>query len=89
MLTDSSYSSGEYVCEIVNHGRASSWGDDCYSYSMKEIKEEIIRCKDCKYNDNAINACNHPFITPLRSDIPINYIFSTVPDGFCSWGEVD
>ena len=88
-MTDSSYSSGEYVCEIVNHGRASSWGDDCDSWSMKEFKEEIVRCKNCKYNDNAINACNHPLITPLRSDIPINYIFSTVPDGFCSWGEVD
>lgn len=88
-MTDSSRSSGEYVCKVINHGRASSWGDDCYSWSMKEIKEEIVRCKNCKHNDNVINACNHPLITPLRSDVPINCIFSTVPDGFCSWGEVD
>lgn len=49
--------------------------------------EEIVRCRDCKYNDTVINACDHPCITPLRGDCPENWIFSTVPDGFCAWGK--
>lgn len=52
-----------------------------------ELREEIVRCRDCEYNDTVINACDHPWITPLRGDIPINYIFTTVPDGFCAWGK--
>ena len=47
--------------------------------------EEIVRCRDCKYNDEVINACEHPCITPLRRDRPENWIFSTAPDGFCAW----
>ena len=72
----------EYVIEIPDYAppfdpfaRAASLG------------EEIVRCRDCKYNDEVINACDHPWITPLRSDVPLNYIFSTVPDGFCAWGK--
>lgn len=49
--------------------------------------EEITRCRDCKYNDKVINACDHPQITPLRGDCPENWIFSTAPDGFCAWGK--
>lgn len=49
--------------------------------------EEIIRCRDCKYNDEVINACDHPQITPLRGDCPENWIFSTAPDCFCAWGK--
>ena len=55
--------------------------------SAAKLGEEIIRCRDCKYNDEVINACDHPWITPLYGDVPLNYILSTAPDGFCAWGK--
>ena len=57
------------------------------TFSKNTLREEIVRCKDCKYNDGVINACIHPWITPLYGDVPLNYIFTTVPDGFCAWGK--
>ena len=56
------------------------------------VRERIVRCKDCKYYDEIIHACDHPHITPLRGDCPENWIFSCFDNGFCAWGvsrEVD
>lgn len=69
-------------CGLEYIGYVDPWTDE-----ERLSDEEIIRCRDCKYNDVVINACGHPQITPLRGDCPENWIFSTAPDGFCAWGK--
>lgn len=56
--------------------------------SMHERKRErIVRCRDCRYYDEIIHACDHPCVTPLRGDCPENWIFSCFDNDFCCWGE--
>lgn len=69
-------------CGLEYIGFIDPWTDE-----ERLSDEEIVRCRDCKYNDEVINACDHPWITPLRGDCPENWIFSTAPDGFCAWGK--
>lgn len=43
--------------------------------------EEIVRCRDCKYYDEIIHACE-------RFDgIKKAYVSYVFDDGFCAWGE--
>jgi hypothetical protein len=56
--------------------------------AMHERKRErIVRCRDCRYYDEIIHACDHPNVTPLRGDCPENWIFSCFDNDFCCWGE--
>lgn len=50
-------------------------------------RERIIRCKDCKFYDEVIHACDHPNITALRGDVPINYILTCFDEDFCCWAK--
>lgn len=69
---------GEFVCTIIDHGRASSWGEDARSYSMRRVGERIVRCKHCKYSED----CGE------RRVICSLHGFGATFDDFCSWGEI-
>ena len=54
----------------------------------KCIREEIVRCRDCKHYDAAGPWCCEPskvFIDEYGIEICAN----VRPDGFCAWGERD
>ena len=42
---------------------------------------EIVRCKDCRYYDEIIHACER--FDGIKQD-NVSYVFD---DGFCAWGE--
>ena len=42
---------------------------------------EVVRCKDCKYKDEKINACTNVMYRGERIHIWVE------PDDFCSYGE--
>lgn len=79
----------EYVCELTAID-SETWDT--------EVREEIVRCRDCKYAQDAI--------WPARLNIPSDYLDClgelvepwdyyndepkmnpVKPDGFCAWGE--
>lgn len=66
----------EYVVEEPSD-RSASW----------RVRERIVRCRDCRYFDEIIHACDHPCVTPLRGDCPENWIFSCFDNNFCCWGK--
>ena len=66
----------EYVVEEPSY-RSASW----------RVHERIVRCRDCRYYDEIIHACDHPCVTPLRGDCPENWIFSCFDNNFCCWGK--
>jgi len=66
----------EYVVEEPS-SQSPSW----------RVHERIVRCRDCRYYDEIIHACDHPCVTPLRGDCPENWIFSCFDNDFCCWGE--
>ena len=66
----------EYVVEEPSY-RSASW----------RVRERIVRCRDCRYYDEIIHACDHPCVTPLRGDCPDNWIFSCFDNDFCCWGK--
>ena len=76
----------EYIIELPNGGAA----DECirlrgYEKSLYgyELREEIVRCRDCKrYDPNA------PSINSCRFELE-GYVEwrSAAPDCFCAWGE--
>ena len=66
----------EYVVEEPSD-RSASW----------RVRERIVRCRDCRYYDEIIHACDHPCVTPLRGDCPENWIFSCFDNDFCCWGK--
>ena len=66
----------EYVVEEPSY-RSASW----------RVHERIVRCRDCRYFDEIIHACDHPCVTKLRGDCPDNWIFSCFDNDFCCWGE--
>ncbi len=43
--------------------------------------EEIVRCRDCRYYDEIIHACER--FDSIKQD-NVSYVFD---DGFCAWGE--
>ena len=51
------------------------------------MHERIVRCRDCRYYDEIIHACNHPCVTRLLGDCPENWIFSCFDNDFCCWGK--
>ena len=69
---------GEFVCTIIDHGKASSWGEDVRSYSMRRVSERVIRCKDCKHSED----CGE------RNVMCNLHGFGATFDDFCSWGEI-
>lgn len=87
---ESRWTMAEYVVksaepnETVLHG----WTPNGYeSWDWLPVREEIVRCRDCKHYDEIIHACNHPCITALRGDCPENWIFSCFDNDFCAWGK--
>ena len=66
----------EYVVEEPS-SQSASW----------RVRERIVRCRDCRYYDEIIHACNHPCITQLRGDCPENWIFTCFDNDFCCWGK--
>ena len=66
----------EYVVEEPSD-RSASW----------RVHERIVRCRDCRYYDEIIHACDHPCVTPLGGDCHENWIFSCFDNDFCCWGK--
>ena len=66
----------EYVVEEPSY-RSASW----------RVHERIVRCRDCRYYDEIIHACDHPCVTPLGGDCHENWIFSCFDNDFCCWGK--
>lgn len=75
----------EYITEFFG---SSSGG------SYTERREEIVRCRDCKYLDvpdwDEVLAAQYgePPASYMRPDGNGDYMrFEIEPDGFCKWGE--
>lgn len=62
----------EFVC----------FGGNIQQLPTGEIREEIVRCRDCKYcrEDDSVYVCD-------QLDFTIDYNNGKLPDGFCYWGE--
>ena len=73
----------ECICELPVDGMASFVSGS----TTIPVREQIVRCRDCKHYDEVIHACDHPCVSRLRGDCPENWIFSCFGDGFCAWGE--
>lgn len=71
--------SEEYVGKLVYDGNAP--------IPTLDMSQPIVRCRDCRYYDEIIHACDHPCVTPLRGDCPENWIFSCFDNDFCAWGK--
>ena len=71
----------EYIVDVGNadelHFAAfQKRAEFCFGYP---VREEIVRCRDCKYC--IANVCMSP-------DGDGDYLrFEVLPDGFCKWGE--
>lgn len=46
-----------------------------------QLCEEIVRCRDCRYYDEIIHACER--FDSIKQD-NVSYVFD---GGFCAWGE--
>lgn len=53
------------------------------------VREEIIRCRDCKHADIASWRCNHHCFGYYDEQNEIDVIMRSEirPDGFCTWAE--
>ena len=68
----------EYVCETTDDYPDVPWGDDDYSGTV-ERREEIVRCRDCKFSTSMGYQCewfHGDYLTHAQ----------VVPKGFCAWG---
>ena len=74
----------EYVCELPIDGMASFVSGT----TTIQVRELVVRCRDCKHYDEVIHACDHPNVTALRGDCPENWILSCFDTDFCCWGEL-
>ena len=70
--------------ETVLHSRTPNGYEE---WNWLPVRERIVRCRDCRYYDEIIHACNHPCITQLRGYCPENWIFSCFDNDFCCWGK--
>lgn len=70
--------------ETVLHSRTLNGYE---AWHWLPVLERIVRCRDCRYYDEIIHACDHPCVTPLRGDCPENWIFSCFDNDFCAWGQ--
>lgn len=69
--------------ETVLHTRSPNGYE---AWQWLPVREEIVRCRECRYYDEISHACDHPCVTPLRGDCPENWIFSYFDNDFCAWG---
>lgn len=60
----------EYVVEEPSDSSAS-W----------RVREEIVRCRDCKHYHDKFNGCDE------FGDMWHDEYANVEPDGFCAWGE--
>lgn len=75
----------EYVCELTDDYPGIGFGDDEYSGTV-ELRERIVRCRDCKHAECYESGLIGPFI--LCSHFESEGCKAMVePDGFCAWGE--
>ena len=73
----------EYVCKLPVDGMVSFMSGT----TTIPVRERIVRCRDCRYYDEIIHACDHPCVTPLRGDCHEDLIFSCFDNDFCCWGK--
>jgi len=81
----------EYIIELPNGGAA----DECirlrgYEKSLYgyELREEIVRCRDCKHSYLFDMSWKSPKTNDIRYCSYGTYLQYEVPDdGFCKWGE--
>ena len=76
----------EYVVDLTNAEVRTGLSDISALWGLP-VFERIVRCRDCRYYDEIIHACDHPCVTPLRGDCPENWIFSCFDNDFCAWGK--
>lgn len=62
----------EFVC----------FGGNIQQLPTGEIREEIVRCRDCRYcrEDDSVYICDN-------LGFKIDYNYGVLPNGFCYWGE--
>ena len=73
----------EYICEnadvFFDSETMPSGGKVVQRMTIDiKVKQEIVRCRDCKHSDRAY-WCKH---FGSYGDLP-----PVTPDGFCAWGE--
>lgn len=57
---------------------------DCYTCEYSDYsKQEIIRCRDCKYFEEG----GSNYFACSRGESIYGYGTITEPDGFCAWAE--
>ena len=60
------------------------------TFSKNNLREEIVRCRDCKYHEpmtvcyleKPLSVCTADWCTGAEGDNPL-----VKPDGFCAWSE--
>lgn len=57
---------------------------DGYCEVFGEVREEIVRCKDCAYSEETLSGINGYIC--MRIDNP-RYWLSVGAGGFCAWGK--
>ena len=66
---------------IVDFGTSTYKSSDGLVYApVKQLREEIVRCRDCVYSIND-RECSRP------DEVYDEHWFAIEPDGFCAWGE--
>ena len=69
----------EHVCEITQDYPGIPYEHEDFSATM-ERREEIVRCRDCKFSTSMGYQCewfHGDYLTHAQ----------VVPEGFCAWGE--
>ena len=69
----------EYVIDMSESSYQLGTGLICAE--IARLREEIVRCRDCRYYDEIIHACER--FDSIKQD-NVSYVFD---DGFCAWGE--
>lgn len=69
----------EYVCDIQEHEHMTA--------ELNEIREEIIRCRDCKWYAEV--PCEHDVSNILYTCTRADFCMPSGGNGFCSWAERD
>ena len=69
----------EYIIDMGNSSYQSTSGLLCADVS--QLREEIVRCSDCKYYDDCDAGCSY-FVLAESKLLHIKN-----PNGFCAWRE--
>ena len=80
---------------IMDFGTSTYKSSDGLVYApVEQLREEIVRCRDCKLFDSHYLKCFRPVLyfdddyNPHWTDeTTFTAVTDATPDGFCAWGE--